>query len=296
MTMHDRVSPIRRVPVTDGSVDVASVEADDEPDAPNPAAIIERAYLIAIGAASLAATTIVDAIARSIDPRIVRADQDARSMGLPVAVLGVAAEAGVLAVRAGVAAIRTTSGLASLAMGALIGAERSRWLQEQLADVDHRGQRKRGEAEEAAAMFADAIAPTLVDAVLDRFDLTALVAERVDLDAVVTHLDVDRVVDRVDLTRAIDRISIDEVAGRVDVQAIVDRLDLVGIAQGVIDELDLPEMVREATGAMSAETVDAIRVRGIDADRLVTRLVDRVLSRKGDTVATASPGGPGGDS
>jgi hypothetical protein len=100
----------------------------------------------------------------------------------------------------------------------------------------------------------------------------------------------------VDLRRAVDRISIDEIAARVDVQAIIDRLDVAGIAQGVIDELDLLELMREATGAMSAETVDGIRIRGMDADRLVTRLVDRVLSRKNDDVATTSPGGPGSDS
>jgi hypothetical protein len=301
--MHDRVSPLRPVPNPDTeSVDIT----DDEPDAPDLASIVERAYLIAIGAASLAATAIVDAIARSIDPAS-PTDDDDRSKGLPVvagAALGAAVQAGTLAVRAGVTAVRTTSGLASAAIGSLVGAERSRWLQDRLADLDDRGQRGRSEAEDAAASLTDVLVPAVVDAILDRVDLTALVAERLDLDAVVTQLNVDRVVDRVDLGRAIDRISIDEiaarldvdaVAARIDVEAIVGRLDLVGIAQGVIDELDLPEMMREASGAMSAETVDGIRIRGMDADRLVTRLIDRVLSRKSDDVAAASPGGRGGD-
>jgi hypothetical protein len=285
--MHDRVSPLRPVPSpNDGSVDIPV----DEPDAPELASLAERAYLIAIGAASLAATAIVDAVARSIEPGIPSPDEHDRSMGLPVvagAALGVAAQAGALAVRAGFAAIRTTSGLTSVAVGSLIGADRSRWMLERLAEVDDRGQRERGEAEDATALFADAIVPAIVDATLDRIDLTALVVERLDLDTVVTQLDVDRVAAGLD---------VDAVAARIDVQAIVDRLDVVGIAQGVIDELDIPELIRESTSAMSTETVDGIRIRGMDADRLVTRLVDRVLSRKSDEVATTSPGETGGDS
>ena len=106
-----------------------------------------------------------------------------------------------------------------------------------------------------------------------------------------------------DLQRAIDRISIDEiaakldvdaVAARLDIQAVVDRLDVVGIAQGVIDELDIPELIRESTGAMSAETVDTIRLRGMDADRFITRVMDRVLSRKGDDGPPPAPDGAGG--
>jgi len=54
----------------------------DEPEAPDLATLVERAYLIAIGVASLAATAIADAIVRSVDPRI--PEENDRSMGLPV--------------------------------------------------------------------------------------------------------------------------------------------------------------------------------------------------------------------
>ena len=276
----------------------------DEPEEPDLASLIERAYLITIGLASLTATAILDAVARSVNPDV--AEEGGRSLALPVmagAAIGAAAQAGALAVRAGLTAARTTGGLASVVMGSLVGADRTRWLQDRLADVDERGQRERDEAELAATSIADVIVPAIVDAVVDHLDLTALVADRVDLDAVVVRLDVDRVVDRVDLQRAIDRISIDEiaakldidaVAARLDIQAVVDRMDVVGIAQGVIDELDIPELIRESTGAMSAETVDTIRLRGMDADRFITRVMDRVLSRKGDDVPPAAPDGAGG--
>ncbi|MGZ6545352.1 MAG: hypothetical protein ACXVEI_08585 [Actinomycetota bacterium] len=300
----DRSSTVPRlhpVPLMDEGAAGGTI---DEPEEPDLASLVERAYLIAVGLASLTATATIDAVARSVDPAI--SEEEGHSLGLPVmagAAIGAAAQAGALAVRAGVTAARTAGGLASVVVGSLVGADRTRWLQHRLAGVDGRGQRERDEAELAATSFADVILPAIVDAVADHLDLTALVADRVDLDAVVVRLDVDRVVDRVDLRRAIDRISIDEiaakldvdaVAARLDIQAVVDRLDVVGIAQGVIDELDIPELIRESTGAMSAETVDTIRLRGMDADRFISRVMDRVLSRKGDDGPPPAPDGAGG--
>ena len=119
----------------------------DEPEAPDLATLVERAYLIAIGMASLALTAIADAIVRSVDPHIPEGND--RSLGLPVvarAALGAAAQAGALAVRTGLAAARTTGGLASVVVGSIVGAERIRWMQERLARIDERGQRGRDEA------------------------------------------------------------------------------------------------------------------------------------------------------
>ena len=97
----------------------------------------------------------------------------------------------------------------------------------------------RTESARVAELFADAVVPQLVDAVVDRLDLTDLVLERVDLRAVISSIDLDEIVGRVDVTAIIDGLDIDAVAARVDVQKIVDRLDLVAIADGVIEELDL---------------------------------------------------------
>ena len=288
--------PLRPVPVSDGL-------EHDEPAAPDLAAILERAYLIAAGMASLAAAAITDAVARSIDPDAPGWEEGSRPTGAVAAgaAAGAAMQAGLLVVRGGLAMMRTAGGIASVVIGSLAGAERSAWVQERIADADDRGREGRHLAEDAATAFADAFVPVVLEVVLDRLDLDALVADRVDLDAVVAELDLDRVIDRVDVRRVVERVSLDEVAARldvdavaarIDVQAIVDRLDLVGIAQRVIDELDLPEIIRESTGAMSAETVDSIRIRGMDADRVVTGWVDRLLSR-GDDVEPAPDQEPG---
>jgi hypothetical protein len=240
----------------------------------------------------------VEAIAGSADPETPRRADDVVTNGLPVmtgAALGLAAEAGAMAVRAGLQVVRTAGGFASGLMESFMGVERSHQMMERVVVVDERGRRERDRAEDAANAFATVLLPPIVDALLDRFDLTEIVAERVDLNAIVAGVDLDRVVDRVDLMRAVDRIDLNDIAARLDVQAVIDRVDLVGIAEGLIDELDLTSIIREATGAMSAETVDGIRVLGRDGDRLVTRVVDRILSRSRD-VDTGQAEDDGGDS
>ena len=135
----------------------------------------------------------------------------------------------------------------------------------------------------------------VVTTVLDRLDLTAVVLERVDLEAVVTtvldRLDLTAVVlERVDLeavvTTVLDRIDLTAVVlERVDLEAVVttvlDRIDLIAIAEEVIDGVDLPEIIRESTGSMASDTVRGARMQGISADEAVGRAVDRLLLRHG---------------
>jgi hypothetical protein len=150
---------------------------------------------------------------------------------------------------------------------------------------------------------------TVLDAVLDQIDLTQLVLSRVnleeviasvDLDKVVAGIDMDALIDRVPIDRVLDRVDIDEVAGRIDLDkiisridvndiaagidldAIIDRLDLAAIANRVITEIDLPELIRESSGAMASESVLGVRTQGIEADEWVNRLVDRILMRRSD--------------
>jgi hypothetical protein len=137
----------------------------------------------------------------------------------------------------------------------------------------------------------DAVADRLnVAAVLDRLDLTAIVLERVDLsrllaaapiDEVVERVDVDAVVSRVDVDAVAARLDVDAVAARLDVETFLDRLDLVGIAREVLDDIDLPEIIRESTGAMASETVRGVRMQGITADERISAAVDRLLGRRG---------------
>ena len=92
---------------------------------------------------------------------------------------------------------------------------------------------------------------------------------------------VTAVVDQVDVDRIAARIDVDAIAARIDLEAIVGRLDLSALAQEVLDEVDIGQIVRESSSTMAAETVDALRVQGMRADQLLSGLVDRLLLRAG---------------
>jgi hypothetical protein len=137
-----------------------------------------------------------------------------------------------------------------------------------------------------------------IAAVLDRLDLDSIV-ERVDIGRVIDRVDLDAVVDTVDLDRAVNRVDLDAVVGKVDLDAVVDkvdldravdrvdvdrflaRTDLAGIARYVVEEIDLPGLLRASTSSVSAEMARSVRSQGADADRAVERVVDRLLHRQG---------------
>ena len=119
-----------------------------------------------------------------------------------------------------------------------------------------------------------------IDRVLDRVDLDAVVS-KVDLDAVVTRVDVDAVVSKVDLDGVVARVDLDRAVDRVDVDRVIARMDLAGLARYVVQEIDLPGLLRASTGSVTAEMVRSVRDQGADADRAVERIVDRLLHRQG---------------
>jgi hypothetical protein len=95
---------------------------------------------------------------------------------------------------------------------------------------------------------------------LDQIDLTELVLTRVDLRRVI-----DTALDQIDLTAL-----------------VLERVDLAEVAESVMDDIDLPEIIRDSTESMAAETIHGVRLRGVDADRAVSRFVDRLLVRRTD--------------
>jgi len=163
-----------------------------------------------------------------------------------------------------------------------------------LADAAQRGADRREHLLVDLAALLDVLVPSLSRALLGRMDLTDLVRRYVDLDelvasvdldravagvdldAVVGRLDLDRIVrERVDLDGIVATVDIDAIAARIDITAILDRIDLAGLAEEVIAEIDLPEIIRESTGSMASETVRGVRMQGINADEAVGRAVDR---------------------
>lgn len=95
-------------------------------------------------------------------------------------------------------------------------------------------------------------ATRITELVLDQIDLTALVRERVDIDAIVADVDID---------------------------AIIARIDLIGLADQIIDGVDLPAIIRESTGTVTAEVMTDVRTQTARADDVVSGFVDRVLGR-----------------
>ena len=61
----------------------------------------------------------------------------------------------------------------------------------------------------------------------------------------------------------------------------VDRVDVLGIARYVVEALDVAGIVRESTGVLACETVSGVRMRAVDADEGVGRIIGRLLGRSG---------------
>jgi len=178
-----------------------------------------------------------------------------------------------------------------------------------LSAVSRRGAAQRMVAEDTVARLLDVLVPVVAVQVLRRLDLTTVVKQYVDLDAIVAGVDLDAVaarldvlavVNRIDLTALVrervdldaivggvdldaiaSRLDVDAVAARLDVEAVLNRLDLGAIAEEVLAAIDLPEIIRESTGSMASETVRGARMQGIVADEAVGRAVDRLLLRRG---------------
>ena len=209
----DRSSTVPRlhpVPLLDEGAGGGTI---DEPEEPDLASLIERGYLIAIGLTSLTAgCSSTPSRARSTRASSARHGRsiDAPSgpgRSCPLRGHDNGCRGGESRNDGRPDDERPCVGRRGLPhRGGLVAAVAGR-----LSGVDERGQRERIDAEDVAGGFADVLLPAVVEVVVDRIDLTAIVVDRVDLDAVVERLDVDRIVDRVDLQRAIDRISINEI-------------------------------------------------------------------------------------
>ena len=107
---------------------------------------------------------------------------------------------------------------------------------------------------------------------------------------------VEQVLRRVDLSALIQRhVDLDRLVAGVDLDAVVARMDLAALAEDVIATLDIPEVIRESTSTVSSEAVREVRMRGIAADDVVSRAVARIGVRRHRTGATltAPDGVPG---
>ncbi|MGB0875902.1 MAG: hypothetical protein ACPGXI_02465 [Mycobacterium sp.] len=94
---------------------------------------------------------------------------------------------------------------------------------------------------------AQALLSFVVAAVLDELDLTAIVRDRLHAEAI---------------------------------EAVIARIDLVGLANEVIEEVDLPAIIRGSTSSVTADVMTDVRSQGERADDAVSGFVDRLLGRR----------------
>lgn len=133
----------------------------------------------------------------------------------------------------------------------------------------------------------DRVVPVTVGAVLDRIDLTSMVLQKVDLRTVV-----EQTLDQLDLTQLVlDRVDIDVIVDRADLDRVIDRLPLIDLANYIIDEIDLPSIIRDSTGGIATDAMNAVRMQSTQVDAAVSHVVDRILLRHRTRIVDA-PGTP----
>jgi hypothetical protein len=210
--------------------------------------------------------------------------------------LGAGARVGGVALRT-VGAGRDVARLGTRAAGALPGFElAARALSAVARPLATDGARVRrrtvAEAQRALERAVPAIVELIdVDAIVRRIDVDAVVAG-IDVDALLRRTDVNALLERVDLETVLADVDLDELIGRIDVDAIAARIDVNAVVQrvdvdAVVEQTELGTIVARSTSGFASEALDVARAQTVGVDTLVTRLVDRLLRRRG-----AGPLGP----
>jgi hypothetical protein len=130
-----------------------------------------------------------------------------------------------------------------------------------------------------------------IDRIVHRLDIDRIIAEQVDIDSIIDAVDVGRVIDKLDLNAVVaEKVDLDAIIERVNVELVLDKLDftaivqervdLAGLANDVVDDIELPELVRSSTSTIAGDTLDAVRRQGMTADDLVAKVIDRILLRR----------------
>jgi hypothetical protein len=140
-----------------------------------------------------------------------------------------------------------------------------------------RGHLARTSASDDLNRIIAAVVPPVVDEVLDSLDLTALVQQRVDIDALVSTVDIAAVVDRMDIDAIVRQVDVDGMLRQVDIDAIVSKVDI----DAIIRQVDIDAIARQVDiDAIVAQVdIDAIAKR-IEIDAIVERVdIDAIVSR-----------------
>lgn len=121
-----------------------------------------------------------------------------------------------------------------------------------VVELARRGEREQDELRDRLTSLSDDVVRTLLRLVLDRIDLTETVKRYVDVNSIVEDVDLD---------------------------AVVGKMDIAGLAEGVIAEVDVAEIIRQSTGSLTSDTVQGARMQGISGDDAVDRATGRIRVR-----------------
>lgn len=99
------------------------------------------------------------------------------------------------------------------------------------------------------------------------------------VDDVVVPL-LNAVMDRIDVTQLIlDHVSIPRILDAVDVDGVVARVDVSPVVARVLSDVDLPEIVRSSSDSLFSDAVLGLRLESASGDDIVDRFVGRLLRR-----------------
>ena len=270
------------IPIHDLSSEPGSeAEPGDERSAPTEAGTsgIDQVIDVLIGLVTLGA---------SATTSIVRGPEEEPAGGTDNATLVAGAAAGFLieglrAAGAMLTAVERTV-VAPAAAAAGTAAERPE-VHELLQHWQHSWDEQRERSDPAASEALRRGIRRAADALMDQLDTTDLVLEHVDIQRIAETVDINPLVDRLDMDRLTDRIDIDALVARLDIEALIGRLDVAAIVADVIDQLDIPDLIRETTAQTTSESVRNVRLRGVGADRAISKVANRLLRRADDAGA-----------
>jgi len=281
------VSNVVHIPIGGGEPEPSpstTSPAPAQPTQPAPASdLAEEAAKAAVGMAALAIESSV-VILRKISGAPLSDDEasEPEVVGLLAgAALGFALEAGRAAAAAAEAARRTIVPPASFVAGTFLDAPR-RAGQERIAQLNQVWRAERPDVQTIATAVAVEVVRGVLNAVLDQLDLTQIVIDRVDLNRVIESVDFEGVVEHIDIGGIVAHVDVDEIVDQLNVERVIARLDMPRLALEVIDQIDLPEIIRASTGTVASESVRVVRMQTFGADRAITRVVDKLLGRGDD--------------
>jgi len=94
------------------------------------------------------------------------------------------------------------------------------------------------------------------------------------------------------INEAIAVVDLNAIISRLDLEAAINRVDLARLTTELIAEIDLPEIIRESTGAVASETLRGVRMQSHFGDDAIARAVGRLRPRghqPANTTTSAEP-------